>query len=235
MTGSLALVMAVIIRLKKLSAGVPNCQQVFQTVSRCSKVSNLLHFDISLILNITKLFVFPPRIVLKLTVILRMAQPMPKHVVLLNKLLISCVLCVDFRNKTAASHTFLHSTAIDDTEPGAENRRDRILALCLHFVSFPSVPHCQGRFSPHCPNNHRTSRPCMCSCSVTIGTSGHLNTVTRSSVHLSVNSSFPNQQQIHSAFLYADQGLYFRAISLAVVTHTEGINTLREKPHSLKC
>jgi hypothetical protein len=83
-----------------------------KTVSRCSKVSNLLHFDISLILNMKLLVHFPPRIVLKLTVILRMAQPMPKHAVLLNKLLFSCVLCVDFRNKTAASHTFLLSTAM---------------------------------------------------------------------------------------------------------------------------
>jgi len=53
------------------------------------------------------------------------------------------------------------------------NRRGRILALCLYLVSFPAVPHCQGRFSPHCPNNHRTSKPCMCSCSVTFCTSGH--------------------------------------------------------------
>jgi len=123
------------------------------------------------------MYISPPCVVLKLNAILRMAQPMPKHV-LLNKMQFSRVLCVDFLSMTAASPTSLHSTAMwigsDEltirsqvqSTVGAELLR--CANILYRFLQAPIA-----KDTSLCQNNQRTSRPCMCSCSVALGTSGY--------------------------------------------------------------
>jgi hypothetical protein len=105
-------------------------------------------------------------------------------------------------------------SAVTNGRYGAKctNGRGGILALHrLYLASFPAVPHCQGRFSPHCPNNHRISKPCMCSCSVILCTSGHHR---RRPEHCNAQFStsfgeqFVSQSKAHTAPLYTQTKAY---------------------------